>query len=119
MPLALHAAAAATASYSCCSRPPQHIDIDVLIGRISPAGRLPFSWPTLATDVPPEANYTMHGRTYRYGQRNVHWAFGFGRSFSAFEYAAATLSASRVSTGACPRVNVSVQVQFDSIISII
>ena len=45
----------------------------VIYGHESPAGRLPFSWPTTANDVPPEANYTMAGRTYRYGQRNVKW----------------------------------------------
>jgi beta-glucosidase len=27
---------------------------DIVFGAVSPAGRLPFSWPTLPTDVPPE-----------------------------------------------------------------
>lgn len=36
---------------------------DVLFGKVIPAGRLPFSWPTLASDVPPEADYTMVNRT--------------------------------------------------------
>ena len=61
---------------------------DVLLGLASPAGRLPFSWPTKANDVPPEANYTMARRTYRYAQKNVKWSFGHGLSFSTFEYTA-------------------------------
>ena len=91
---------------------------DVLFGRVSPAGRLPFSWPTLATDVPPEANYTMAGRTYRYGQRNVHWPFGFGLSFSSFHYTAASLSTTHVTTTqACEGINVSVSVQNTGVVS--
>lgn len=49
-------------------------------------GRLPFSWPTTAMDVLPEADYTMVGRTYRYAQQNVKWAFGSGKTYSEFEY---------------------------------
>ena len=52
---------------------------DLVYGRTSPAGRLPFSWPTTATDVPPEEDYTMEGRTYRYRQQNVKWSFGHGK----------------------------------------
>ena len=91
---------------------------DVVFGRVSPAGRLPFSWPTLATDVPPEANYTMAGRTYRYAQRNVHWPFGFGLSFSSFSYTAASLSTNHVTTTqACEGVNISVSVRNTGMIS--
>ena len=90
---------------------------DVLFGKQSPAGRLPFSWPTRADDVLPEADYTMRGRTYRYAQKNVKWAFGFGRSYSTFEYGASKLSASSVSTSSCSTVNISVTVKNSGAVS--
>jgi beta-glucosidase len=83
---------------------------DLLFGKVSPAGRLPFSWPTTAKDVPPEANYTMAGRTYRYGQKNVKWSFGFGRSFSSFAYGSSTLSKTSFRAERCTSVNVSVTI---------
>jgi beta-glucosidase len=83
---------------------------DVLFGDVSPAGRLPFSWPTLATDVPPERNYTMAGRTYRYGQRNVRWAFGHGRSYSTFTYGKAILGAHSITASSCSSVLIRIPV---------
>ena len=70
--------------------------VDVLLGIANPAGRLPFSWPNTESDVLPEQDYTMVGRTYRYGQRNVHWAFGHGLSYTQFRYSQPRLSASRI-----------------------
>ena len=84
---------------------------DVLLGLASPAGRLPFSWPTKANDVPPEANYTMAGRTYRYAQKNVKWAFGHGLSYSSFSYGKASLSTTSIDAAACSSVNVTVDVR--------
>ena len=84
---------------------------DVLLGLASPAGRLPFSWPTKANDVPPEANYTMAGRTYRYAQKNVKWSFGHGLSYSSFSYGKASLSTTSVDAAECSSVNITVAVR--------
>ena len=84
---------------------------DILFGAQSPAGRLPFSWPTTATDVLPEADYTMVGRTYRYAQKNVRWAFGHGLSYSTFRYGSAALSTTTVSAVACRSITVTVDVK--------
>eukprot|EP00041_Stephanoeca_diplocostata_P028922 m.838661 g.838661 ORF g.838661 m.838661 type:complete len:836 (-) comp23463_c0_seq5:1378-3885(-) len=82
---------------------------DVLFGAVSPAGRLPFSWPTGPDDVPPETDYTMQGRTYRYGQVNVARPFGYGLSYTTFTYSGLQLSASTVRP--CQGTSVSVMVK--------
>jgi hypothetical protein len=86
---------------------------DILYGKVSPAGRLPFSWPTLATDVPPEENYTMVGRTYRYAQQNVKWAFGFGLSYASFDYSYGdgSLSHTSIAAESCATVKITVTVR--------
>jgi len=75
----------------------------VLTGKASPSGRLPFSWPTHGSDVGPEEDYTMTGRTYRYAQQDVRWAFGHGLSYSTFTYTNAR--ASPMVFRACTTVN--------------
>ncbi len=70
-----------------------HALADVLLGRVSPSGRLPFAWPRCQGDLPPfeprapQVEYDLwHG--YRRLQRDGHPAafpFGFGLSYAAFE----------------------------------
>ena len=70
-----------------------HALADVLLGRVSPSGRLPFALPTSADQLPPfeprarRVVYDLwHGyrRLGRAGQPAT-FAFGFGLSYSAFE----------------------------------
>ena len=81
---------------------------DALLGRTSPAGRLPFSWPSNETDVPPAQDYTMVNRTYRYGQPNVAFRFGDGESYSTFAYSNTTVST--VEARVCESVTIAVSV---------
>jgi beta-glucosidase len=60
---------------------------DVLFGDISPAGKLPITWPKALADLPPFEDYNMAGRTYRYATTEPLFPFGFGLSYSSFEYA--------------------------------
>lgn len=72
---------------------------DVVFGRVSPSGRLPFAIPSSADHLPPfeprarEVRYDLwHG--YRRLQRDGHSAafpFGFGLSYSAFELSEALI----------------------------
>ncbi len=61
---------------------------DVLVGDISPGGRLPQTWPRSVEQLPDitEYNIAETGMTYRYGQANPLYAFGHGLSYSSFEY---------------------------------
>lgn len=60
---------------------------DILFGKVSPAGRLPITFYASLNDLPPYDTYSMQGRTYRYYDGNVLYPFGYGLSYSTFEYA--------------------------------
>lgn len=61
---------------------------DLLFGKISPAGRLPMTFYKSLRDLPDYANYDMRGRTYRYFDGAVQYPFGYGLSYSTFDYKA-------------------------------
>src|SRR5690606_39462996 len=59
---------------------------DVLFGDANPAGRLPITFYRSVDDLPPFEDYDMAGRTYRYFDGDVLYAFGHGLSYTSFEY---------------------------------
>ncbi len=59
---------------------------DILLGKISPSGRLPITFYKSVSDLPDYKNYAMKGRTYRYYDGEVAYPFGYGLSYSIFEY---------------------------------
>ena len=59
---------------------------DVLFGDVSPAGRLPVTFPRSHSDVPEFEDYAMRGRTYRYLEAEPLFPFGFGLSYTRFAY---------------------------------
>jgi beta-glucosidase len=59
---------------------------DVLFGDYNPAGRLPVTFYTSVGDLPSFENYAMEGRTYRYFRGEPLYPFGFGLSYTRFEY---------------------------------
>lgn len=59
---------------------------DVLFGDYNPGGRLPVTFYQSVEQLPPFTNYDMKGRTYRYFDGNSLYAFGYGLSYSKFEY---------------------------------
>lgn len=83
---------------------------DVLFGDISPAGRLPVTFPRALSDVPAFEDYAMQGRTYRYLAAEPLFPFGFGLSYTRFEYSQLELSTTEAPVSQDLRVEVSVTV---------
>lgn len=59
---------------------------EVLFGKYNPAGRLPITFYKSEKQLPPIENYSMQNRTYRFMKEKPLYSFGFGLSFSQFEY---------------------------------
>ncbi|MCA1900555.1 MAG: glycoside hydrolase family 3 C-terminal domain-containing protein [Chloroflexi bacterium] len=72
---------------------------DILFGDVSPAGKLPLTFPKSLDQLPPFDDYSMKGRTYRYMTEEPLYPFGFGLSYSRFEYSNLKLDKTRLSAG--------------------
>jgi len=71
---------------------------ETLAGVNNPAGRLAVTFYKSADQLPPFDDYGMAGRTYRFFKGDPLYGFGFGLSYSKFQYSG--LSAKRTSAGA-------------------
>jgi beta-glucosidase len=70
-----------------------------LAGLNNPAGRLPVTFYKSVDDLPAFTDYSLKGRTYRYYTGQPEWGFGYGLSYSTFNYGPVTLSASKLQAG--------------------
>ncbi len=59
---------------------------DIIFGKQNPSGKLPVTFYQSEKDLPPFDNYAMKGRTYRYFEGKTQFSFGFGLSYTQFEY---------------------------------
>lgn len=59
---------------------------EILFGDFNPSGRLPVTFVRSDDDLPPFEDYSMKGRTYRYLEHPPLYPFGFGLSYTSFEY---------------------------------
>ena len=60
---------------------------DILFGDYNPAGRLPLTFYKSIDQIPAFDDYNMTGKTYRYFKGEPLYEFGFGLSYTTFEYA--------------------------------
>lgn len=83
---------------------------DVLFGDVSPAGRLPVTFPRALSDVPAFEDYDMRGRSYRFARAEPLYPFGFGLSYTRFEYSGLVLEPASLEPSAALQLAVHVTV---------
>lgn len=59
---------------------------DVLFGDYNPSGKLPVTFYEKDSDLPAFNSYEMKSRTYRYFDGEVLYPFGYGLSYTTFDY---------------------------------
>lgn len=82
---------------------------DVLFGEVNPAGRLPITFYGSTDDLPDFEDYSMSNRTYRYFNGKPEFAFGYGLSYTKFDYSDAKLSSSIFKTNETLKITFNVR----------
>jgi beta-glucosidase len=83
---------------------------DVLFGDYDPGGRLVTTWPMSLDQLPAMMDYDIrHGHTYMYFKGSPLYPFGYGLSYTSFEYS--NLMTSSNSIGGDGQITVSVNVR--------
>ena len=82
---------------------------NVLTGKANPAGRLPLTFYRSTDDLPPFDDYAMKGRTYRYFEGAPVYPFGYGLSYTRFDYAPLKLEPAAKGAGQGLRVTTTVR----------
>ncbi len=87
---------------------------DVIFGDVAPGGKLPFSWPRTAGQVPLIYSHTIshdpanQGRRYWDEESTPLFPFGHGLSYGRFEYGDLTLDRDQIQAGETVTVTVTV-----------
>lgn len=81
---------------------------EVLFGDYNPAGRLPVTFYRNMSQLPDFEDYNMTGRTYRYMTQQPLFPFGYGLSYTTFEYGKLVLANDRIKSGEPLKLTVNV-----------
>jgi beta-glucosidase len=82
---------------------------DVLFGDYNPAGRLPLTFYKSVNDIPAFDDYRMEGKTYRYFRGEPLYAFGYGLSYTKFDYSGFSSAGIAIKAGEPLKLSVTIQ----------
>ncbi len=82
---------------------------EALFGLTNPGGRLPVTFYRSVKDLPAFENYDMENRTYRYFKGDPLYPFGYGLSYTAFDYRNLKITPAEIKSGESVSVQVEVE----------
>ncbi len=81
---------------------------EALFGDYNPGGRLPVTFYKSVSDLPPFEDYHMKERTYRYFTGEPLYPFGYGLSYTRFQYSDLNLNTASLADGESLTLSVTV-----------
>lgn len=84
---------------------------DILFGNYNPSGRLPLTFVKSMDQLPPFRDYSMKNRTYRYLESDPLYPFGYGISYTTFEYSNLSLSRHEIKTDKNDNITITVDIE--------
>jgi beta-glucosidase len=82
---------------------------NVLFGDYNPAGRLPVTFYKSVEQTPPFIDYSMKERTYRYFTQEPLYPFGFGLSYSSFQYSNPEVIPTAINENECAILSINIK----------
>jgi beta-glucosidase len=71
----------------------------MIFGDFSPSGKLPITFYRTTEELPDFKDYSMKNRTYRYMENEALYPFGYGLSYTKFEYSNLSVSKDTIQAG--------------------
>jgi beta-glucosidase len=81
----------------------------LIFGDYSPSGKLPVTFYKTAEELPDFIDYSMKNRTYRYMENESLYPFGYGLSYTKFEYSSLIISKSQLKCGETANLKITVK----------
>ena len=78
---------------------------DVIFGDVNPSGKLPITIPESLSHLPEYSDYNMDNRTYKFTNHKPMYPFGFGLSYSSFDYSDLSLKKNKIDIGSSIELN--------------
>ena len=72
---------------------------DIIFGDVNPSGKLPITIPESLSHLPDYIDYNMDNRTYKFTNHKPMYPFGFGLSYSSFDYSGLSLKKNKINIG--------------------